>query len=99
MEHQKLWIRLRRIIGFLLFLHQLPCVSLHFVAFYAISGTNLLTRCHGASSLFSAVFVFQKSYTRNILGIGRNKFLKSYFPESFQRSEEAKERGHKPASH
>jgi hypothetical protein len=23
--------------------------------------------------------VFQKSYTGNILGIGRNKFLKSYF--------------------
>jgi hypothetical protein len=47
--------------------------------FYAISGTNLLTRCHSASSLFSAVFVFQKIYTGNILGIGRNKFLKSYF--------------------
>jgi hypothetical protein len=47
--------------------------------FYAISGTNLLTRCHSASSLFSAIFVFQKSYTGNILGIGRNKFLKSYF--------------------
>jgi hypothetical protein len=41
--------------------------------FYAISGTNLLTRCHSASSLFSAVFVFQKSYTENILGIGRNQ--------------------------
>jgi hypothetical protein len=47
--------------------------------FYAISGTNLLTRCHSASSLFSAVFVFQKSYTGNIIGIGRKKFLKSYF--------------------
>jgi hypothetical protein len=41
--------------------------------FYAISGTNLLISCHIASSLFSAVFVFQKSYTGNILGIGRNK--------------------------
>jgi hypothetical protein len=41
--------------------------------FYAFSGTNLLTRCHSASSLFSTVFVFQKCYTRNILGIGRNK--------------------------
>jgi hypothetical protein len=47
--------------------------------FYAISGTNLLTRCHSASSLFSAVFVFQKSYTRNILGIGQNKDRNSYF--------------------
>jgi hypothetical protein len=41
--------------------------------FYAFFGTNLLTRCHSASSLFSAVFVFQKSYTGNILGIGQNK--------------------------
>jgi hypothetical protein len=31
--------------------------------FYAFSGTNLLTRCHSDSSLFSAAFVFQKSYT------------------------------------
>jgi hypothetical protein len=41
--------------------------------FYTFSGTNLLTRCHSASSLFSAIFVFQKSYTENILGIGWNK--------------------------
>jgi hypothetical protein len=47
--------------------------------FYAFFGTNLLTRCHGASSLFSAVFVFQKSYTENILGIGRNKSRTSYY--------------------
>jgi hypothetical protein len=47
--------------------------------FYAFSGTNLLTSHHSANSLFSAVFVFQKSNTGNILGIGQNKFLKSYF--------------------
>jgi hypothetical protein len=34
--------------------------------FYAFSGTNLLTRCHSASSLFSAIFVFQK-VTQEIL--------------------------------
>jgi hypothetical protein len=28
--------------------------------FYAFSGTNLLTSCHSASFLFSAIFVFQK---------------------------------------
>jgi hypothetical protein len=28
--------------------------------FYAFSGTNLLTRCHSASSLFSVVFCFRK---------------------------------------
>jgi hypothetical protein len=50
--------------------------------FYAFSGTNLLTRCHSASSLFSAVFVFQKCYTGNILGIGQNQSQSSkYFTE------------------
>jgi hypothetical protein len=38
-----------------------------------------MTRCHSASSLFSVAFVFQKSNTGNILEIGRNRFLKSYF--------------------
>jgi hypothetical protein len=47
--------------------------------FYAFSRTNLLTRCHSASSLFSAIFVFQKSYTGNIIVIGRNKSQSSYF--------------------
>jgi hypothetical protein len=48
--------------------------------FYAFSRTNLLMRCHSASSLFSAIFMFQKSYTRNILRIGQNKSQSSYFP-------------------
>jgi hypothetical protein len=30
-----------------------------------------------------AVFVFQRSYTGNILGIGRNKSQNSYFPEAW----------------
>jgi hypothetical protein len=47
--------------------------------FYVFSGTNLLTRCNSASSLFSAIFVFQKSYTGNILRIGRNEDRNSYF--------------------
>jgi hypothetical protein len=46
--------------------------------FYAFFGTNLLIRCHNASSLFSAVFVFQKSYIGNILRIGQNKSQTSY---------------------
>jgi hypothetical protein len=52
--------------------------------FYAFSGTNLLTRCHSASSLFSAVFVFQKSYIGNILGIGWNKSKVSIFSDTRQ---------------
>jgi hypothetical protein len=59
--------------------------------FYAFSGTNLLTRCHSASSLFSAVFVFQKSYTGNILGIGRNKSRTFYFYRSFAKTEDETE--------
>jgi hypothetical protein len=50
--------------------------------FYAFFGTNLLTRCHSASSLFFAVFVFQKSYTGNILGIGQNESRSSYLPNT-----------------
>jgi hypothetical protein len=65
-----------------LLIHHLLCVLLHFVAFYAFSGNNLLTRYHSASSLFSVVFVFQKSYTGNILGFGRNKSQTCYFPEA-----------------
>jgi hypothetical protein len=55
--------------------------------FYAFSGTNLLTRCHNASSLFSVVFVFQKSHIENILGIGQNKSRTSYFYRSFAKTE------------
>jgi hypothetical protein len=61
--------------------------------FYAFSGVNLLTRCHSASSLFSAIFVFQKSYTENILEIGRNKSRTSYFYQSFAKTEDDMERG------
>jgi hypothetical protein len=59
--------------------------------FYTFSRTNLLTRCHSASSLFSAVFVFQKSYTGNILGIGRNESQTCYFSRSVAKSEDETE--------
>jgi hypothetical protein len=66
--------------------------------FYAFSGTNLLTRCHSARSLFSAIFVFQKSYTGNILRIGRNKSRTSYFYRSFAKTEDDTERGQRLAT-
>jgi hypothetical protein len=66
--------------------------------FYAFSGTNLLTRPHSASSLFSAIFVFQKSYTGNILGIGRNKSRTSQYltklPEDQRGDREGPRAGH-----
>jgi hypothetical protein len=66
--------------------------------FYAFSGTNLLTRCHSASSLFSAVFVFQKSYTGNILRIGQNKSQTCYFPKA-SRSPKMRWRGARGQAH
>jgi hypothetical protein len=66
--------------------------------FYAFSRTNLLTRCHSVSFLFSAVFVFQKSYTGNILGIGQNKSRNSYFYRSFAKTEDETEGGQGPAT-
>jgi hypothetical protein len=59
--------------------------------FYAFSGTNLLTRRHSDSSLFSAIFVFQKSYTGNILEIGQNKSQTCYFSRSATKSEDETE--------
>jgi hypothetical protein len=64
--------------------------------FYAFFGTNLLTRCH--SSLFSALFVFQKSYTGNILRIGRNKSQIFYFSEASQ-SPKMRRRGARGQAH
>jgi hypothetical protein len=62
--------------------------------FYAFSGTNLLTRYHSASSYFCC-FVFQKSYTGNIIRIGQNKARSSYFAvmktESKAKTEEGQE--------
>jgi hypothetical protein len=43
--------------------------------------------------MFSAVFVFQKSYTGNILGIERNKSRTFYFYRSFAKTEDETEGG------
>jgi hypothetical protein len=61
--------------------------------FYAFSGTNLLTRCHG-----SAVFIFQKSYTGNILRIGRNKNRSSYLSDTKADSKGETEKSQEPAT-
>jgi hypothetical protein len=60
--------------------------------FYAFSGTNLLTRCHSASSLFSDVFVFQKSYTGNIWNWTKQKPNLLIFTEA-SRSPKRRRRG------
>jgi hypothetical protein len=66
--------------------------------FYAFSRTNLLTRCHSVSFLFSAIFVFQKSYTGNILRIGQNKSGSTYFSRHEMESKEETEGSQRAAT-
>jgi hypothetical protein len=48
--------------------------------------------------LFSVVFVFQKSYTGNILRIGRNKSRSSYLPDKKTESKGETEKGQEAAT-
>jgi hypothetical protein len=48
--------------------------------------------------LFSAIFVFQKSYTKNILGIGRNEARSFYFPRHETESKAETKEGHEVAT-
>jgi hypothetical protein len=48
--------------------------------------------------LLFAVFVFQKSYTGNILGIGRNKSQSSYLPDMKTESKGETEEGQEAAA-
>jgi hypothetical protein len=57
---------------------------LHFVAFLCISGTNLLTRLHSASSLFSAVFMFQKGTQEIFSELDETKAEPPIFPDMSQ---------------
>jgi hypothetical protein len=48
--------------------------------------------------LFSTIFVFQKSYTGNILGIGQNKSQSSYFADTKMESKGETEKSYEPAT-
>jgi hypothetical protein len=50
--------------------------------FIHFSRTNLLTRCHSASSLFSAVFVFQKATEEIFSELDETKAKVPIFPEA-----------------
>src|SRR6266480_4349446 len=52
--------------------------------FYAISDTNLLTRCHSASSLFSPVFGFRKVTQEIFSELDETKAETPIFPGTFQ---------------
>jgi hypothetical protein len=66
--------------------------------FYAISGTNLLIRCHSASSLFPAVFVFQKATQEIFSELDKPKTETPIFPGGRTRNKRELERGQRAPS-
>src|SRR3954464_12651823 len=63
------------------FVSSVLCFVYTLMYFYTLSGTNLLTRCHSASCLFSSVFGSRKAenqYSRNWTG---QKPKSLFFPE------------------
>jgi hypothetical protein len=70
---------------------------LHFVTFLCIFRNQPINKIPQCQFLFSAIFVFQKSYIGNILEIGQNEAQSSYFPrhdtESKSETEEGQEVG------
>src|SRR3954462_9713650 len=53
--------------------------------FYTLSGTSLLTRCHSASCLFSAVFGFRKSSKKIFSELDGTKAKVNISPRRTQR--------------
>jgi hypothetical protein len=53
--------------------------------FYAFSGTNLLTRCHSASSLFSAILCFRKVTQKIFSELDKTKAEPPIFIEASRR--------------
>ena len=66
---------------------------IHIVLFYAFSGTNLLTRCHSASSLFSAVFGFRNLLKEIFSELDETKTKSLIISDTFQKSEEETKKG------
>ena len=67
---------------------------IHFALFYAFSGTNLLTRCHSASSLFSAVFGLRKPLKEILSELDEFNTKVPIIHGRFQNTEDLTERGH-----
>jgi hypothetical protein len=66
--------------------------------FYAFSRTNLLTRCHSASSLFFAVLCFKKVTQEIISELDKTKARHPDIYRNFQRTEEEMKRSHRAAT-
>jgi hypothetical protein len=61
--------------------------------FYAISGTNLLTRCHSVSSLFSAILCFRKATQEIFSELDETKTQTPIFPGRRTRTKRESEGG------
>jgi hypothetical protein len=66
--------------------------------FYAFSRTNLLTRCHSASSLFSAVLCFRKATQKIFSELDETKAKVPIFPDT-RRSPKLRQRGTRGQAH
>jgi hypothetical protein len=67
--------------------------------FYAFSGTNLLTRCHSASSLFSVIFVFQKVTQEIFSELDKTKAEPPIFTQASRRPKMRRRRAASQAHH
>ena len=67
--------------------------------FYAFSGTNLLTRCRSASSLFSAVFGFRKVLLRIFSELHETKGHVPIFPAPSRSPKERRRRAPRWPNH
>jgi hypothetical protein len=66
--------------------------------FYAFSGTDLLTRCHSASSQFLLFLCFRKVTQEIFSELDDTKARHPDIYRSFQRTEKEKERSHRAAT-
>jgi hypothetical protein len=67
-----------------LFIHHLLCVFYTSWRFYAFSRTNLLTRCHSASSLFLLFLCFRKATQEIFSELDETKAKILIFPGASQ---------------
>ena len=83
----------------MLVLHQLfNVLSMLWYTFYAFSGTNLLTRCHSASSYVSAFFCFRKVTQEIFSKLDVTKANVPFFTVPKRRTEEETEKGSRVAT-
>jgi hypothetical protein len=66
--------------------------------FYVFSGTNLLTRCHGASSCFLLFLYFRKVIQKIFSELEETKAKLPIFPDTKTESKEEMEEGQEEAT-